>query len=107
MAYEIVYKGKDKAERLLKTTELTGYFYINYYEFEGGQFFQLKTFPPGTLSMETMQNELQDMYDENYAEWQYWDACCRQCASIGIYIGYFDEAKDFFVVGDKFYPQRE
>lgn len=104
MPRKLIFEKEKDVETLLGTTELNGYFFIDYYEMPSGMFYELeKTFPAGSLTRELLKEELEKLYEENIPYWKKWDEKCCHCADICIFIGYFDKDRDFHVVADKSY----
>ena len=104
MPRKLVFEKEENVGAILKTTDVAGYFFIDHYEMPSGMFFELeKTFPAGSITMEQLQDILEKEYEENIPNWERWDKKCDHCASICIFIGYFDKDEDFHVVADKMY----
>ncbi len=104
MPRQLIFEKDESVEALLATTEVSCYFFIDYYEMPGGMFFDLeKSFPAGSISREQLQVELEKEYEENIPYWKKWDEKCNNSASICLFIGYFDKDRDFHVVAEKMY----
>ncbi len=100
----LVFEKKENVEALLETVDVSAYFFVDYYEMPSGMFFELdKTFPTGSLTVEQLKEELEKLYEENIPYYKKWDDKCNNCASICIFIGFFDKDREFHVVADKMY----
>lgn len=100
----LVFEKKENIEALLENVDISAYFYIDYYEFFGGQFYELdKTYPAGTVTVEQLKEEVEKLYEENILYYEKWNDMYRKMATICIFIGFFDEDRDFHVVANKAY----
>ena len=104
MPRRLIFEKETDIDNILETTQISGYFFIDYYEMPSGMFYELdKIFPAGSLTGEQLKEELEKLYEENIPYWKKWDEKCGHCADICIFIGYFDKDRDFHVVADKSY----
>ena len=103
MAKQLVDVKKKQLKKVLRTQELVGYFYWDYWEFCSGHFEWLKTYPAGTLSSEELETELETLYAQCREQMKKYRKEMHPCMTLGIYIGYFDDdEKDFHIVGSRF-----
>ena len=101
---DLVFEQKENAEALLKSVDVSAYFYFDYWEFCGGQFYELKkTYPAGTITLEQLMEEVEKLYEENFPYYEKKKHWFGKAATMCIFIGFFDEDSDFRVVADKVY----
>lgn len=99
---QLVTIPKDELEHILKTEEIDAYFYWDYWEFAGAHFNHLKSYPVGTLTVDMLENELNELYEKHQDLFGYYKEMCGHSVIMDIYIGYFDDdKKDFHLIAWK------
>ena len=99
---QLVKVKRNQLKKVLRTQELEGYFYWDYWEFCSAHFVLLKTYPAGTLSLEELDAEMELLYAQCRDTMKEHRENLHPCVTVGIYIGYFDDdEEDFHIVGSR------
>ncbi len=99
---QLVAVPKDELEHVLKTEEIDAYFYWDYWEFCSAHFEHLKAYPAGTLTVDMLETELNQLYEKHQDLFDYYLKVCGHSVISLIYIGYFDDKeRDFHVIAWK------
>ena len=94
MAYELVVASQEKAYDSFKNREIGLYVYADYWELPSAMFFLIKKYEPGYLTPENYKEIVMKDYKDNYHECEELDERIGFPMST-MFLGYFDEEKDF------------